>query len=65
MMFSACAGGGVARRAHGRFVEDARQTGRRLSGEQDVVGQTQEVCGRGSGRTLVNLSNTKEQVCAF
>ncbi len=46
----------MARRAVGRPVEDSRQTGRRVSGDQDHVGQTQEVCGRRSGETLLGYS---------
>lgn len=55
-MYMSCvccaAGGGVAWRAPGRPPEDSRQTRGRFSGDQDHVGQTQEVCGCCSGQAL-------------
>lgn len=56
MLWLICAciwlGSGVAQWVVGRLVEDSRQTGRRLSGDQDHAGQTQEVCGCRSGEML-------------
>lgn len=52
----ALAGRRVAQRAAGRPVEDPCPIGRRRSGNQGHVGQTQEVCGRRSGETLPHYS---------
>ena len=40
---------GVAGRAPGRPVEDSREAGGRLSGDQDHAGQTPQICRCGPG----------------
>lgn len=49
----------MAQRAAGRPVKDPRPFGRRRSGDQGHVGQTQEVCGRRSGETLPDYSSDR------